>query len=315
MAERPAEILAFLERHGLEAATRRPLAGDASARRYERIVAAQPAVLMDCPPEQLDVRPFLHVQAALAALGVSVPQVHAADPARGLVLLEDFGETSFSQALIAGAEPDALYGAAVDLLVDLQRRAPVAGLPAYDDARFMAELELLLSFATPGVPAAAAAEYRSLWQDRLGSARVGERCFVYVDYHADNLHWLEDRPGHRRVGLLDFQDARAGPPAYDLVSLLEDARRDVPRELTARMIDRYLGHRPELDRDAFMASFAILGAQRNSKILGLFRRLAETGKPRYLELLPRVEAHLRGDLAHPALADLRPWYDRYLFDA
>ena len=313
MSERQAEIARFLEAQGFGRAVRQPLAGDASARRYERITAPGSAVLMDCPPAKLDVRPFLRVQAILSELGFSVPGVDAADPESGLVLLEDLGDTSFSRVLASGGNADELYGEAVDLLVDLQRRAPTSGLPAYDEARFMAELELLIAFATPGLAAADADHYRALWRDLLGVARVGPECLVYVDYHADNLHWLAGRSGHRRVGLLDFQDARAGPPAYDLVSLLEDARRDVPADLRERMIERYLDHRAELDPDAFRASFAILGAQRNSKILGLFRRLAfEDGKRRYLDLLPRVEAHLWSDLRHPALAPVRRWYESHL---
>ncbi|HEX6143229.1 MAG TPA: phosphotransferase [Geminicoccaceae bacterium] len=314
MAERSAATEAFLAAHGFAGAVRRRLAGDASARRYERIAGPRPAILMDCPPERLDVAPFLHVQAALARLGLSVPEVLAADRAHGLVLLEDLGDQSFSRLLAAGGDQHGLYAAAVDLLVDLQREAPTEGLPPYDDARLMAELEVFLGHAVPGLAADAADAFRSLWKALLPASRTGPEAFVYVDYHADNLQWLGEREGRARIGLLDFQDARVGPPAYDLVSLLEDARRDVPPDLAAAMIERYLGRRPELDPARFAAAYAILGAQRNSKILGLFRRLAvEDGKRRYLDLLPRVEAHLRRDLAHPALAPLRPWYRTHLF--
>jgi aminoglycoside/choline kinase family phosphotransferase len=142
---------------------------------------------------------------------------------------------------------------------------------------------------------------------------VGGDGFVYVDYHADNLLWLPGREGHAKIGLLDFQDARLGPPAYDLVSLLEDARRDVPPDLADAMTVRYLAARPELDGQAFRAAYAVLGAQRNAKILGLFSRLARRdGKPAYLALLPRVAGHLKRDLEHPLLAPLRAWCDLHL---
>lgn len=313
MTDRSARIETFLAANGFADARRQPLAGDASARRYERLHGSRSAVLMDCPPAKLPVRPFLDVQARLSALGFSVPGILAADIAHGFVLLEDLGDLSFNRAIAAGADEERLYDAAVDLLADLQRSTDPTGLPPYDVARFMVELELLVTYSPRDLPSAAADDYRALWRELLDSAFVGPACFVYVDYHADNLHWLDDRAGHRRIGLLDFQDARCGPPAYDLVSLLEDARRDVSPDLRERMIERYHVRRPDLDGPAFRTSFAILGAQRNSKICGLFRRLAfEEGKDRYLDLLPRVEAHLRRDLEHPALTDLRPWYEAHV---
>lgn len=315
-SERDRTIAAFLEGAGFGRAARRPLAGDASARRYERLTGGPaPAVLMDCPPDRLDVRPFLQVGERLRGLGFSVPDVLGADPDRGLVLLEDLGDGSFTHVLAAGGDPDALYGAAVDLLVELQARAPADDLPLYDDARMQTELALLPDWYAQGVSPAAAAEYRERWAEVLPLARVGAPCLVYVDYHADNLIWLPERSGHRRVGLLDFQDARAGPPAYDLVSLLEDARRDVPPALAVRMVQRYLDWRSDLQPDAFRAAYAVLGAQRNSKILGLFTRLARRdGKPHYLRLLAGVLDHLAHDLEHSALAPLRPWYEAHVFD-
>jgi N-acetylmuramate 1-kinase len=304
----------FLERHGFGAAIRLPLAGDASVRRYERLTRGpRPAILMDAPPERLDVQPFLAVQAVLRALGLSAPGLIAAAPEHGLLLLEDLGDASFSRVLAEGSDEVLLYTAAVDLLVELQARAPTDRLPAYDDERFQLELGLLPEWYLPRLDPAAAREYRELWADLLPASRVGRPCFVYVDYHADNLVWLPERAGSAAVGLLDFQDARTGPAAYDLVSLIEDARRDVPPALAELTIGHYLRQRPELDPQAFRAACAILGAQRNSKILGLFTRLAlRDGKPQYLGLLPRVRAHLQRDLEHPALAPLRPWYQAHL---
>jgi aminoglycoside/choline kinase family phosphotransferase len=304
------ETAAFLERHGYGSATRTPLAGDASARRYERLGGGpRPAILMHCPP-QIGIEPFLHVARWLHGCHLSAPEVIAADAESGQVLLEDLGDELFSRVLARDGDEHALYEAAVDLLVHIQSQEPPDGLPAYDDAWLLREASLLPEWYAPDAPAE---QYRAIWQHLLPQARIGPDGFVYVDYHADNLLWLPARQGHARIGLLDFQDARLGPPAYDLVSLLEDARRDVSPGLADAMIKRYLAARPDLEPDAFRAAYAVLGAQRNSKILGLFSRLARRdGKPAYLALLPRVAGHLRRDLEHPLLAPLTAWFARYV---
>jgi N-acetylmuramate 1-kinase len=315
MSERGAQIEAFLRAAGFGHARREPLAGDASARRYERLHRGpRPAVLMDAPPGVIDVRPFLAIAAWLRGRGWSAPEVLAADPAAGLVLLEDLGDRLFTRAIADDpALEEALYAAAADLLVAIQRAEPPADLPPYDDAWLLREAALLTEWSAPDLNECARADYLDSWRAVLPQARVGAEALVYVDYHADNLLWLPERVGLARVGLLDFQDARLGPPAYDLASLLMDARRDVAPELAARMIARFLAARPELDPDAFAAAYAILGAQRNAKILGLFTRLARRdGKPRYLAPLPRVRAHLAAGLAHPALEPVRAWFERHL---
>jgi aminoglycoside/choline kinase family phosphotransferase len=314
MTERGSEIRAFLDRHGFAGAKRLPLAGDASVRRYERLSGGPcPAVLMDAPPATIDVRPFLAVAGWLCDLGLSAPEVLSADPAAGLVLLEDLGDELFSRALAHGGDERLLYRTAVDLLLVLHRAPPPASLPRYDDAWLLREAELLLEWYAPDLGTAAEADYRAIWRDLLPAAREGGDGFVYVDYHADNLLWLPGRGGLARVGLLDFQDARSGPPAYDLASLLEDARRDVDPALASAMVRRYLAARPELDAGAYRAAYALLAAQRNAKILGLFSRLAQRdGKPHYLKLRPRVRAHLGRDLRHPLLTPLRLWFERHL---
>jgi N-acetylmuramate 1-kinase len=301
---------AFLARHGFKDATRTALAGDASARRYERLRGGpRPAILMHCPP-QIRIQPFLAVASWLQRSRLSAPEVLAVDAECGWVLLEDLGDDLFSRVLVRGGDERALYEAAVDLLLLLQRCPPPDGLPVYDDAWLLREAALLPEWYAPDAPAEV---YRAIWHDLLPHARAGSDGFVYVDYHADNLLWLPERRGHARIGLLDFQDARLGPPAYDLVSLLEDARRDVPADLADVMVERYLAARPDLDPQAFRAAYALLGAQRNAKILGLFSRLARRdGKPAYLALLPRVAGHLKRDLEHPVLAPLRAWCDRHL---
>jgi N-acetylmuramate 1-kinase len=314
MTARDEAIRRFLGGHGFAGAGRAPLAGDASARRYVRVTGGpRPAVLMDAPPAALDLRPFLTVARWLRERGFSAPEVIAADPSQGLVLLEDLGDDLFSRVLADRRLEPLLYETAVDLLASLHRAPADLPLPAYDDAWLMREAALLVEWYAPDLGAAAAAEFRTIWQELLPAARVGDDRFVYVDYHADNLIWLPARAGLARVGLLDFQDARRGPSAYDLVSLLEDARRDVDPGLAEAMVERYLAARPDLDAAAFRAAYALLGAQRNAKILGLFTRLARRdGKPHYLNLLPRVRAHLAHDLRHPLLAPLQRWFTRHL---
>jgi aminoglycoside/choline kinase family phosphotransferase len=314
MPERDELIRDFLTREGFGVARRVPLAGDASVRRYERLKGGpMPGVLMDAPPGQIDLAPFLRVGRWLRGLGFSAPEVLAADPASGLALLEDLGDDLLNRVLAAGGGEISLYAAAVDLLVELQRAAPPDGLPPYDEAKMFAEASLLVEWYAPDLGEPASTDYLEIWREVLPTTRVGKDCVVYVDYHADNLLWLPTRAGHARIGLLDFQDARIGPPAYDLVSLLEDARRDVGHTLAEAMIERYLAARPELDASAFRAAYAVLGAQRNAKILGLFTRLARRdGKAAYLDLLPRVLGYLRGDLRHAVLAPLRAWFERHL---
>ncbi len=317
MADRDALIAAFLARNGWGGARRRPLAGDASFRRYDRVEAdGRRAVLMDAPPEHEDVRPFVAVARHLGNRGFSAPAILAADEDAGLLLLEDLGDDLFTRVLAAGGDEAALYAAAVDALVELHR-APPAGLavPAYDDARLRAEADLLIDWYLPAQTGAPAPEpvraaYTAAWNAVLPLVRAVPDTLVLRDYHADNLIWLPERTGIGRVGLLDFQDAVIGSVAYDMVSLLEDARRDVAAATVEAAIARYLAARPDLDPDAFAAAYAVLGTQRNCKIVGIFTRLwRRDGKPVYLDYLPRVWDHLAGDLAHPVLAPVKRWLD------
>jgi aminoglycoside/choline kinase family phosphotransferase len=319
---RAAEIGAFLELAGWGAARREPLAGDASARRYERLFGDGRAVLMDVPPGSgLVVAPFLAVAAWLRAGGFSAPEVLAADPAAGLVLLEDFGDDLFARICAAAPEREAgLYAAAVDLLADLQRRPPPNGgwtPPPYDMALLLREARLAVEWYLPaatGRPVAAdlAAEFEALAEAAFAPVASARTAAVLRDYHAENLIWLPERPAHAHVGMLDFQDMLVGHPAYDLVSLLEDARRDTSPELRAAMLARYL-ERSGADPAAFGHAAHVLSAQRNLKILGLFTRLCRRDrKPRYLAHLPRVWGHLGRDLAAPGLAALAAFVARRL---
>ncbi len=303
----PPATPAFLARAGWGDAQVLPLAGDASFRRYFRVAEpGRSAVLMDAPPDKEDSRPFLAVARHLNRLGFAAPIALAVDLDAGLVLLEDFGNARVNPVLAADpAQEEAIYEAAIDLLVALHRHPP-CDVPPYDEAVLLREVALLTDWYLEG---GVYNLYTGAWSRVFAASGVAESRNVLVlrDYHADNLMLL-DRPGLQRLGLLDFQDALAGHPAYDLVSLLQDARRDVDPGLEERMIERYLAA-TGLDRDSFRAAYEVLGAQRNTKILGIFSRLAKRdGKTHYLDMQPRVAGYLRRNLAHPALAPVRDWF-------
>ena len=313
----------FLRRAGWSAARRAPLTSDASFRRYERLEDGdRRALMMDAPPPQENVVPFVEIDRHLRMLGYSAPEILAEDRAAGLLLLEDFGDDTFTRLLAAGEDEQALYRLATDLLIDLHRRTPdeavPAGLPAYDDDRLLNEAALLTDWYMEAVlgaapDAAAARDYRELWRGVLDAARQVPESLVLRDYHVDNLMRLAGRGGVAACGLLDFQDALRGPVTYDLVSLIEDARRDISDDIAGAMRRRYLDAFPDLDAASFDASMAVLGAQRHAKVIGIFTRLARRdGKPVYLAHIPRVWRLLERACAHPALAPVRHWLDIHI---
>ncbi|HKW53648.1 MAG TPA: phosphotransferase [Stellaceae bacterium] len=322
MVERSERIAAFLSAAGWGGVARRPLANDASFRRYERLdEGRRRAVLMDAPSPKEDVRPFIAVARVLHGMGLSAPGILAEDVADGLLLLEDFGDSTYTRLLAAGAAEAPLYALAVDVLIELHRRfttAATSPLPPYDDGRLLTEAALLVDWYLPAIVGRATdpglrEEYLSLWRALLPVARGVPDSLVLRDYHVDNLMLLDGRAGIAACGLLDFQDAVIGPLSYDLVSLLEDARRDVPADLARAMLRRYGDAFPALDRGAFDASYAVLGAQRNCKIVGIFTRLCvRDGKPVYLEHIPRVWRLIEQDLRHPALAPVARWLDQHI---
>ena len=312
MTDRLAQIAHFLASTGWDKAEMVPLAGDASNRRYYRLYHLdRSAVLMDAPPERgEDVRPFLDIGTHLMALGFSAPQIMAAEEAVGLLLLEDLGDALFARVLEKDiALENSLYSTAIDLLCALHEHAPPAHLPTYDP-RLMTDLAALvfdwyLPAATGRPNESGRRAFCELLESLLVTASEETPVTILRDFHAENLVWLPERKGVARVGLLDFQDAMAGHPAYDLVSLLQDARRDVSQRLEEAMLTRYVATTGVHDR-AFRYAYALLGAQRNLRIIGVFARLClRDGKPSYLDLLPRVWEHLQTDLRHPALAPLR----------
>jgi aminoglycoside/choline kinase family phosphotransferase len=274
-------------------------------------------VLMDAPPPEEDVRPFVHVARILSDAGLAAPDILAEDPKAGLLLLEDLGDSIYTRVLTDGEEEQQLYLPAIDALVTLHQAGIPADLPAYDDDLFLFEASLLTDWFMPlaglELTDQGRHDYLNLWRELLPVARQVPDCVVLRDYHADNLLWLPERKGIQRVGQLDFQDAVIGPVTYDLVSLLEDARRDVAPDTIAAAIDHYLAQVPAIDHDTFQASYAVMGAQRNLKILGIFcRLLTRDGKSGYQAYMPRVWGHVATDLKHPALTPLGSWLDRWI---
>lgn len=310
--DRSAAMDDFLARLGWAGATRMMLAGDASFRRYERVhFNGRIAVLMDAPPPWEDVRPFIRVTHQLAAFGLSVPTILAADEEQGFLLLEDLGDDSFTRVLNVAPEREAaMYQAATEALIQLNVKSNAAPLKStlsvYDEAVYLREVGLFAEWFLPqivGMERAPALrqEFLALWRGILGATPLLQTTLVHRDYHADNLFWLEQRSGLGAVGMIDYQDALLGDPVYDLASLLEDARRDVGKHTRAACLQQFM-HALGEDHDIVAARYAVLAAQRNAKIIGIFTRLTvRDGKPHYIDYLPRVWGHFMYDLKHPLL--------------
>jgi hypothetical protein len=350
--ERMAQISRFVARSPFAECRRTFLQGDASSRRYERLVgdAGAGAVLMDMPARADsvpvrdglpystlvhladDVRPFVAVGNALRALDLNAPQVFAHDLDAGFLLIEDFGDRVFGGLPATGADIESAYAVACDVLAHLAAvgcplTLPLPDgskyeVPTYDAGAMHVETELLLDWfwpllGRPPLDDEARDEFAQLWS--AGFSRLAAEPMVWVmrDYHSPNLMWLPEAAGLHRIGLLDYQDAVMGSPAYDVVSLLQDARIEVSAEREQHYLDYYIDLRQAagapFEEAALRADYAILGAQRATKILGIFARLkARDGKPGYLRHLPRVSDYLERNLAHPALAALKAWYNRHL---
>lgn len=316
----PQGLAPFLAAAGWQDAAIEPLPGDASFRRYFRLRRGQEtsgqrtAMLMDAPPPHEDPVPFLRVAQWLGDNAMRAPRILHRDEQRGLVMLEDFGTTRMRDYLDEWPDDEgAVYAAAVDALVCLHR-LPAGPFADYDMAVYQREARLLIDWFCPARDLYVSGNaYAKAWAEVLAPLVARQRPGVTVlrDYHSENIMLLD---AVDRQGLLDFQDALVGHRAYDLVSLLQDARRDVAPELEAEMFDRYC-HAAAADPQEFLADYARLGAQRNAKIIGIFVRLwRRDGKARYLSLIPRVWALLERDLAHPALAPVARWFDANIPD-
>lgn len=310
MTDRAAAITAFIAENGWDDAKVAPLAGDASNRRYLRLTRPNgSSVLMDAPPERgEDVRPFLDIARFLSKTGLSAPRIIASDADLGLILMEDLGDDLIARIVPGKPNLDNIvYACATDLLAELHDHAPPKDLARYD-VPLMADMAALAHewylAHTLGPDLQARAATHDAMSRALTLHAPDETVLIQRDYHSENLLWLPQRKGVARIGLLDFQDAMLGHPAYDLVSLLQDARRDVPIEIERAMIDRYV-RLSGVEAEQFDAAYHTLGVQRNLRILGVFSRLClRDGKPHYLSLIPRVWGLLQRDLAHPALTGL-----------
>jgi hypothetical protein len=342
-AKRMVEMSNFLQGAGMAAATRTFLQGDASSRRYERVaLGPRRSVLMDSPKRPdgppvknglpysriahlaEDIAPFIAMARGLWERGFSAPRIEAFDLDRGLILLEDLGSDGVVDA--ASVPIGERYAVAIDTLAALHALAlpqtlPVTPershrLPRYDMLAMLAEVALLPDWYFPhlGLRFEGQQEtYERLWAHALSELVTGPATWVLRDYHSPNLIWMPARQGIQRVGLIDFQDAMMGPAAYDVVSLTQDARVDVPEHLELSLFARYVSARraadPAFDTATFARHYALMGAQRATKILGIFARLANRdGKPGYLKHLPRIWRNVTVCLRHPALSDLRAWF-------
>ncbi len=330
----------FLTLHGWGESSRSHLSGDASFRSYERVhreidisneeteeeiepfvgKSLEFAVLMDAPPEKEDIAPFVSVAQLLDKYQLNSPKIIAEDYNNGFLLLEDFGDNSYNAILssdatmIATPQAEEIYKRAIDVLTHLHKYKPAANIPDYNISLLINEVSLLIDWYIKLFNNIEISEdvFFSLWNKLFVTLDTLPKVLVLRDYHADNLMWLDSKKGFQQVGLLDFQDAVNGSPAYDLVSLLEDARRDISFDFAQKMLDYYLQQNPSTDSEALKKSYAILGAQRNIKILGIFARLAlRDHKPKYLQFMPRVWKYLEHDLKHPALSEIKAYMDKY----
>lgn len=342
--------LDFLRQAGFAELRRQPLPGDASTRHYERLIRDDGVsfMLMDqppapgnhpCPPDaDADTRrtlgyyamarlsagrieAFLATAQYLRAQGLSAPEIYAVDAAHGLLINEDLGDNLFARLIERGQDALPLYLAAVEVQARLHRTPPPSWLSddwpllSYDDLALKTGADVFLEWLPQyaGVAAfgtEARAEWEALWSPLRQRAEAGACVFIHRDYHAENLLWLPERAGVARVGLIDFQDALRAHPSWDLLSLLQDARRDVAPELETAALDYYFCLRPEVDRDAFMANYTALAALNAARILGVFARLViRDGKPRYEAFMPRMWRHLGRNLRSPGMEGLRAWFD------
>ncbi len=319
--ERSELLREFLERNGLAAASVAPLADDCSFRRYFRVDrGAERYVVMDAPPDLEDVVPFVTLSGLLNGYGYSAPRILSKDVDKGFLLLDDFGDATYTRALAGGADEHELYALALDVLVDLHHRpldTVPAAVPAYADAKLLAEAALFVDwYLKPGlglrISDAEREAYLAAWRDCLPVLREAPDALVLRDYHVDNLMVIGDRNGLGACGLLDFQDAVIGPTSYDVVSLLQDSRRDIDDALVATMLDRYFeAMGPDLDRAAYMRSYFGFGAQRALKVFGIFTRQSVLyGNHAYLGHIPRLWRHTLANLNIPELAGVLDWIER-----
>lgn len=298
---------AFVHRIGWADAHRSVVAGDASNRRYDRLIRPDGAttILMDAPPEKgEDVRPFMRISRYLSDQSLSAPRIYETDPDNGFLLIEDLGDDLFAKLMAKDpARQEPLYQAATEMLIHLHA-APAFALPICD-ADWLTDMTApVFEWYVPNAETDAQQRFRDIFHPLAQQLDGDPKVTILRDFHAENLLWLPSREGVAKVGVLDFQDALVGHPAYDLVSILQDARRDVDPKIETQMIGHYVAQ-TGIDPQAFQSAYALLGAQRNLRILGIFARLClQDGKAHYIDLIPRVWDYVMRNLADPALGPL-----------
>lgn len=322
---------------GLETEALRPLPFDCSRRRYFRLPKA---LLMDAPPPYESTTQFQHLGQILEETGLSVPRIYAADHKHGFLLIEDFGELPYRKAIQQGISEKLLYGETIRALIHLHQHChpelvsgshailstgsrskfgmtskneePSQGLPTYTQDFFIKKASLFLEWNDVSFSEKAKEEFKHLWEEAFRHQPHLPYTLTLRDVMVDNLLWLPQRQGWQRCGFIDFQDGSWGPITYDLVSLLEDARRDISPVFAQEMLEIYFEAFPDLLRDDFWASYSLWGAQRTTRILGVFFRQAKReGNRQYLVHIPRLKKILARDLQHPSLKGLRAWFQMY----
>ncbi len=299
----------FLAREGLEGETLIPLPSDASKRRYFRL---SHALLMDSPPPYENSAAFQLIAELLDGSGLSVPHVYASDHVNGFLLIEDLGDLPYRKAIQEGVSEQVLYRETINALAHLHQgtRANTIALPSYDLELFLKNVCLYGEWYDPSLSPVAKTRFRELWEEAYHNQPQIPMSLLLKDVMVDNLLWLPARQGFKRCGFIDFQDGVWGPVSYDLVSLLEDSRRDISPSFAKEMVDLYFEQFPEVSQGDFWASYCLWGAQRSVRILGVFARLAKRDmKPHYLVHIPRIWKYLERDLEHPSLANLRKWFE------
>lgn len=309
----------FLMEAGWLEAQAQFLAGDASNRHYERLHLKEggSTVLMDAPDSPDPLHSFIHIAELLYNCGFSTPEILAADTKKGFLLLEDLGDLTFNKALRNNNSPQDLYKHLVDLILEIHKiKANLSNVPPFIWEDFATELDIFCQWAAPAflnrsLTSSEQEDFYHVWQESYSHLPPLPSVLILRDCHIDNFMWLPERAGLAKVGILDFQDARIGSPAYDLVSLLEDARYDVMPSIQEEMREYFIENNPSMKREDFLCHYGWMGAQRSTKILGIFTRLAfKFGKRQYLTHIPRVWNWLDQDFQHPNLLKVKGWFDK-----
>jgi aminoglycoside/choline kinase family phosphotransferase len=299
------------------------LAGDCSNRHYYRLNKPDgtTAVLMDAYGDNEHIAPFIKIAELLGSLGCSAPKVLGYDMPQRFILLEDLGDATFTYCLKQGMDPTPLYETAVDALIQIHQNFDVSlcpDLPAYGTEEMLTKNNQFLDWYYPRIHGTDVTQpikdaWTDSWHEAFKILNNARKTLILRDFHVDNLLWLKDRKDHQRCGLLDFQDAALGGQSYDLVSLFEDVRQDVDQVMAKKLIQKYLSHFSYLDEEAFMAQYYTLGAQRITRIIGVFSRmLIQDKRPHYMAFLPRAWKWLENDLKHDNLLDIRRWFDTHI---